>query len=285
MNFTELSNYINHNYSAKLYQYLKELFSENPLPSDDQEHHLRVWKYAERICYELAKTNIKVKEDDLEALIIACFFHDAGLSTSHGEDHGREGKILCEKFLDSNKISTARRFDILEAVHNHDDKRYPTIKNITLGKKLNILSVLSIADDLDAFGIIGVYRYSEIYLLRSIHMEDLGLKVIANLSGRFNHFMSNCSSFPELVKEHAPRYSETEKFFRNYNLQLRRIEEGEANHESGPVGIVKHIFRQVIMSPSSMDEICENIYSSTEDPVITTFFRRLQNEIAIYTLN
>ena len=37
-----------------------------------------------------------------------------------------------------------------------------------------ILSILSVADDLEAIGVIGIYRYSEIYLKRGISMVNLG---------------------------------------------------------------------------------------------------------------
>ena len=40
-------------------------------------------------------------------------------------------------------------------------------KNIPVASKPNeLLTILSVADDLDAFGFSGIFRYSEIYLIR-----------------------------------------------------------------------------------------------------------------------
>ena len=36
----------------------------------------------------------------------------------------------------------------------------------------DLLTVLSVADDLDAFGFTGIYRYSEIYLTRGINPDS-----------------------------------------------------------------------------------------------------------------
>ena len=41
-------------------------------------------------------------------------------------------------------------------------------------QRMNLLTILSVADDLDAFGFIGIYRYSEIYLTRGIDPEKIG---------------------------------------------------------------------------------------------------------------
>ena len=40
--------------------------------------------------------------------------------------------------------------------------------------------MLSVADDLDAFGFTGIYRYSEIYLMRGINPNQLGHLIIEN---------------------------------------------------------------------------------------------------------
>ncbi len=42
-----------------------------------------------------------------------------------------------------------------------------------LGSSRN-LGILSVADDLEAMGTIGIYRYAEIYLLRDISLENWG---------------------------------------------------------------------------------------------------------------
>ena len=39
----------------------------------------------------------------------------------------------------------------------------------------DLLTILSVSDDLDAFGYIGIYRYTEIYLTRGIDPEKIGI--------------------------------------------------------------------------------------------------------------
>ena len=54
----------------------------------------------------------------------------------------------------------------------HDDKEGPARTLAQAGEQTGILTVLSIADDLDAMGVIGIYRYIEIYLKRNIHLSE-----------------------------------------------------------------------------------------------------------------
>ena len=135
---------------------------------------------------------------------------------------------------------------VLNAVENHDDKTYHDTGPLFGKNGLNVLRALTICDDLDAFGKTGVYRYAEIYLMRSIPMEDLGLKIMANLSGRFANFIATCSWLPEIIRIHVPRHNITEDFFRNYNLQIRMIEKDGSRSDTGPVGVIKEIFRQTM---------------------------------------
>ena len=73
--------------------------------------------------------------------------------------------------------------DVLETIENHDNKDYPqAAEGISA-----LLNVLSVADDLDAFGFTGIYRYSEIYLARGINPLKLGNLIRENAAGRFEN--------------------------------------------------------------------------------------------------
>ena len=88
------------------------------------------------------------------------------MSVDPGVKHGKHSRDLCQRFLMENNLPENDFTDVLEAIENHDNKDYSgnTIQN-------DLLTILSISDDLDAFGITGIYRYSEIYLTRGIGFE------------------------------------------------------------------------------------------------------------------
>ncbi len=53
--------------------------------------------------------------------------------------------------------------------------RIMTEKDYTSKRGSNdLLTVLSVADDLDAFGFAGIYRYSEIYLMTGYKPQSIG---------------------------------------------------------------------------------------------------------------
>ena len=95
------------------------------------------------------------------------------MSVDSGVKHGKHSRQLCSRFLSENNLSENDFPDVLEAIENHDNKDYSetSIRN-------ELLNILSISDDLDAFGISGIYRYSEIYLTRGITYENLGSTII-----------------------------------------------------------------------------------------------------------
>ena len=66
---------------------------------------------------------------------------------------------------------------------------------------------------MDAFGNIGVIRYTEIYLLRGIHLRDLPESVIINLDKRFDNFERIYKNYSELFEKHKAQYLNTIKFF------------------------------------------------------------------------
>ena len=166
---------------------------------------------------------------------------------------------------------------MLEAIEHHDDKTYHQSGELFSGKKINLLSILNVCDDMDAFSYCGIYRYSEIYLLRGISIDELGQQVISNASQRFGNFLTRCMQLPEMIKTHAPRYDTLENFFRQYNAQLRKDPTGRTI-DHGPVNIVKIFYRQILGGINSVESLCSSEISMNEGMYEKTFFENLRKE-------
>ncbi|OFX20446.1 MAG: hypothetical protein A2041_02810 [Bacteroidetes bacterium GWA2_31_9b] len=205
-----------------LYNNCKDLFSGSTVPSHDHDHHLRVWNYCKEIITELAPTHL-IEYELIESLIIASFFHDTGLTITLSENHGKQSRLICENYFDRNNIEKPLSFiQVLEAIEKHDNKNY-TNKQVPE----SILSILCTADDIDAFGLIGVIRYSEIYMLRGLNMNQLSDSVIKNLDKRFAHFESTYKFLPVLFEKHYKKYQIARRFFEalENEIALTNIEE------------------------------------------------------------
>jgi very-short-patch-repair endonuclease len=261
-----------------LYRQVKETFSEDPLPSHNEQHHLRVWNYTKELLSELSVRGSLIDQVSLEEIIIAVFFHDTGMSINRDSDHGKESRRLCEEWLLRQNIPLERYSSkMFDAIEHHDNKSYIFPGALTSGMEVNLLSVLNVCDDMDAFSYCGIYRYSEIYLLRGIALEELGQQVISNASRRFGNFMANCMQLPVMIKTHTPRYDVLESFFRQYNAQLRKDPTGK-NIEHGPVHIVKFFYRQILGGVNSVESLCSSAINKNEGMYEKTFFENLRRE-------
>jgi hypothetical protein len=162
--------------------FLIRLFENSWIPSHDITHHERVWKNARSLISNLPGCDISF----IEQLMLACYFHDTGLIRVTGDKHGKESRLLCEAFVgEYSRFLSGDITLMLDAVEFHDDKEYTGSNELRSNK---IYTILSLADDMDAFGAVGAYRYIEIYLLRGIDPNDIPSQVLSNASKRF----SNC---------------------------------------------------------------------------------------------
>ncbi|MFW6223094.1 MAG: hypothetical protein ACOC3T_05735 [Bacteroidota bacterium] len=178
------------------YNYLRSLFKGQKLVSHDQDHHFRTWVITKILLQQKNREGVLFSAAFIEALLIAVMFHDAGMSRTINKTHGEESRKICEDFLSAGPGILDGYFKaLLNAIVHHDDKMYkkqPDSPNMTEEKWL--LRLLCMADDLEAFGALGVFRYTEIYLLRGIAIAQLPQQVIDNVVSRFDHF---CSFFPD----------------------------------------------------------------------------------------
>jgi HD superfamily phosphodiesterase len=202
-----------------LEEFFKSNYDERKLPSHGIDHHRRVWNYAQEILQTLHLDEIDDPRIFVDKLLIACYLHDSGMAVESGEKHGFESRKLCEMFLSRNNLKKVDYEDVLNAIENHDNKEYQIAET-----EDKLLLILSVADDLDAFGYIGIYRYIEIYLARGILPDKIGQMVRDNAQKRFNNFRLNFSGFPELLRKHEARYLVLDKFFEGLNKELGNIE-------------------------------------------------------------
>lgn len=255
-----------------LFNYSKEKFTITPLPSHDHLHHLRVWKYAKQILSELEKQNITYNLQEVEGILVAVFFHDLGMTITREKQHGTESRNLCKQFFEDHPILKPANLQvILEMIERHDDKDYNDHSETP--DRPSLAAILNISDDLDAFGNIGVYRYTEIYHFRELAMLDLPSRIIPNLEVRFQHFTRHLVHLGNLADRHRKRFALTCDFFKSLEAELKL--------GNNRIGSFQKIIQNLIEFSNSNET---NIYSlaryiQDSDTVVRKFFRDLMNEL------
>jgi HD superfamily phosphodiesterase len=191
---------------APCFNEVQSLFKDIHLPSHDQAHHRRVWEYAkELLCsYSGNCKGVCYHPSFIEALLFACFFHDTGLIQTFDESHGRISAGIAGTFLQERKLQENIYYnELIHAIILHDDKSY---FNVDSSQTPGIYEYLTVADDLDAFGALGLMRYIEIYAYRGISRWEIKDKIRANLDSRFNFVAGFLSHIPDLFVKHKERY-------------------------------------------------------------------------------
>ena len=259
-----------------LYENCKKQFSGVHLPSHNEDHHWRVWKYAKLLVKILQKNNQTINEAELERLIIAVFFHDLGMSKTISKDHGKISRHLCKAFFENRKIIEPAHFNsILDAIEKHDQKEYNEIT-----QKISIQNILNIADDLDAFSILGAYRYTEIYLLRGIEIQNLSENITENLLHRYQNLVNSLHFDDSFVKSQNLRYIAARNFFKDLNFQLKNTE-FDLKNISGPIGVVHYIKSLIIDNGFEINKACDKVLSANPDFYTQHFFEKLKKENSI----
>jgi len=259
-------------YKQILEQYFIKIWGKTNLVSHGIDHHRRVWHYAKELLAYVNLNGVKLSQEKTEKLLIACYLHDLGMSIDPGVRHGKLGSGLCRQFPEENQLSISDYDEILDAIENHDNKEY-----IDFSGEDSILSLLSVADDLDAFGYIGIYRYCEIYLTRCIHPQPAGNMIHENARGRFLNFISLFGSNPELVKKHRQRYLVLDRFFSNFNKESVSYD-FNGNDPSGHCGVIE-IVSGMVSDNLPPETIISGHEKFSNDSVITSFLQGLDEEL------
>ncbi|MCA1756573.1 MAG: HD domain-containing protein [Bacteroidales bacterium] len=181
---------------------LRIIFKSSSLTGHNTDHHLRVWKNASGIAEALSLKGEYFTLKEIKELMLAALFHDTGMIYETGERHGNAGAELFLTF-DEFKGGDIEVEKVAMAIEKHDDKSY---LNGT-GERRSTLTILTTADDMDAFGIIGFLRYMEIYSHRDISSSRLAQHIIKNASSRFSHFRDTWSDLDQILSETTKRYN------------------------------------------------------------------------------
>jgi hypothetical protein len=240
------------------------------LISHGLDHHKRVWEYAKEI---ISYCDLKINTDKqfIKELLIACFFHDIGMAVNHGINHGDTSLKKTIEFMESMDLNPSDFINALNAIEYHDDKEY-----LSHPGDNKVLEILSVADDLDAFGLTGVYRYAEIYLRRGISFGDIGFMIIKNALSRFENLEKKSWLTVEYMRRQRERYNYLINFFMEYNSQLDSYNFSSA-YPSGPCGIIQ------LLSEGDAGKYMKNPETYSTDKYISNFFIQLNAEIGVYT--
>ncbi len=261
-----------------LYKHSKSLFENTHLPSHDAEHHLRVWLHCRGLLIELHKAGIRTTLDSIDKAIVACFFHDAGLTLDVGEQHGFLGRKICEDFFKDNpNFHVPDLPEVLDVIEKHDDKSKKEISAVTPYTMKTILRLVSAADDLDALGYIGVFRYTEIYLKRGIPDIEIPKKVTTNLRNRFSNFLSTYSGLPKFAERQKIRYKETFDFFTEldgYFSQKTEIPDSQLT-------VFKILKESLVEKNLGIDETIEETLRINTKGYPLWYFSKLRNELDV----
>ncbi|MCK5136355.1 MAG: HD domain-containing protein [Bacteroidales bacterium] len=262
-----------------LHNHAAGLFSGTFLPSHDHTHHRRVWNICRSLLTEIAVFNSHMDESLVEGVLIAAYFHDLGMVHSTKQEHGKLGRDICENYFKDKQIEPPSRFEeLLDAIERHDIKEERIYSGIDPGNAPDILSILSISDDLEALGIIGVYRYAEIYLQRGIDLMSLGISILENVSTRFNNISKSCINCPGIVKAYRQQYTELVSFYDRYNQQLL-LESNPEEVFSGHIGVVNYIRKLSVEGRTGPESYLLEITGNNRSNLVTDFFTRLNGEL------
>jgi HD superfamily phosphodiesterase len=212
MNLEQIIESAEKEYLQILEDFFIEKWGKTLLYSHDIDHHRRVWQYAKELLEEISSEVKDTTPEFPSKLLIACYLHDLGMAVDPKVHHGIHSRELCRSFLLQNNINESNFSDVLDAVEYHDDKEYKA-----QGYNNNeILKILAVADDLDAFGYIGIYRYLEIYIARGIQPEIIGHEIRKNARKRFQNFEVSFGNFQKLIERHRKRFLILDEFFSGY---------------------------------------------------------------------
>lgn len=263
---------------SNLNRHLESIFASVSLPSHDLQHHIRVWLHCRGLLIELHKAGLIITEQLIENAIIACFFHDTGLTKTLDEHHGAEGAVLCKQYISQiADLNDTQKTSIVRAVELHDDKsvkQHPVTKPDDM---IDLALLVSTADDLDALGHIGVFRYTEIYLKRGIGIDQLPRRILANLRNRFTSFTNAYSSLHRYSDRQKQHYRETMDFFTKLEGE---ISQGITLPDSA-YAVVNILNEQLVIKSNSIKQTIDYALNTLTASYPLTFFKKLQSELDV----
>jgi hypothetical protein len=256
-----------------LEDFFVSVYDEKFLHSHGIDHHRRVWRYARELLSIKSVSDIYKPSCNPLKLIIACYLHDIGMSSEPGPRHGRHSRELCQEFLKKNDLSEKDYQDVLDTIEFHDRKDYQTESGYN-----ELLRVLSVADDLDAFGFIGIYRYSEIYLTRGINPPEMGKLILENAGKRFDNFEAFYGHDISYIQDHRKRFEILTDFFIHYNLQAVSYD-FETGRIEGYCGVIQ-LFNAMISNGTTLEDLFAGAKRFRDDSIIVSYLNGLKAELS-----
>ena len=204
---------------------------------------MRVWRNAQALLRELQDSGYSFTNDFHLQVFIACMTHDTGMAIDTGENHGHVSRAICLSFLNETGIAQHLHEEILFAVENHDDKSYTETSPPD-----SLFTILAVADDMDAFGYTGIYRYIEIYLARNKPEAELADQIVTNAAGRFKHLVNVYGFLSDFCRIQKERFAILSDFFDTmqkenpdalthiYNLIKESVAAGKTTRETATAG-------------------------------------------------
>lgn len=260
--------------------FISEQFDNVFLPSHDLEHHLRTWEKAKFILREAETATGPVNYEVVEAILLATMFHDTGMVVTRNPEHGAFSREFYLDFLEQVEAEPSLNAAVVSTIELHDKKERYTFSMFSKGIQPDILTVTGMADDLDALGIIGIYRYVEIYLHRGMGLASLGDNILKNLSKRYGHSIRAASLLPAFIEKVEKEYMEIVSFFEKYNRQVAELTEPEKSTE-GPVGVVNFIRKQSVEGTTRPELFHKVAAKFSKDKFVLNYFNDLKNALNI----
>lgn len=181
-------------WETKILDFLNNLYKGQWIPSHDIFHHQRVLDNAIKLLPAFSDEITQERNEVFEQVLLACYFHDTGLLVDPGFEHGVESAKICARFLEQHKeIGNFNTDQLFLAIEKHDQKEYSSARR---GEFQLLHKVLTLADDIDAFGAVGAHRYAEIYLCRGLALTAIPEKILSNSAERYHnlmHFVPNAN--------------------------------------------------------------------------------------------
>lgn len=278
MNPVETIESAERDYQQLLEIYFSKHWGKTVLSSHDINHHRRVWYYSRELLTKTLQTGNFHINFPPHKLLIACYLHDLGMISDRGTEHGIHSRHLCGQFLELNNFSLSEYSDLLSAIEYHDRKDYGSP-----GRPDDLVTILSVADDLDAFGFIGIYRYMEIYLKRGISPDKACDLIRENATKRFSNFFRVYGFLSDLAQIHKERFETLDRFFAGYSKQLHGHRSRE-NRSGGHCGVIE-LISSGVSKDLLFDGILDLLFVNSSDPVINWFFLNLKEESKSYIRN
>jgi HD superfamily phosphodiesterase len=262
-----------------LYREIRTEFTKHPLPSHDHTHHFRVWLFAKELLRALSDEGHHIDNTRAEKVIISAFFHDVGMTVTHQPSHGIESRLICERFFHQSGGSDLPDMnEIYEAIEMHDDKQYAQKR-----KGISTRTILAVADDLDAYGAIGIYRYYEIYMLRGMRKEEIPSSVIGNMNNRFSFMERAFGSLHAFIRKHRARKQLTTDFYQQFFLKDSTIDTPLLTHR---MNYLDWLVERAYQSNNGLDFLLDtdtDLYAAKKD--LLPLVNKLRKELRLFQFN